>query len=50
MKKEIYLKGFAEALIPYLMPYIENKIKDELSNLPNHQRRTRISYQKTGDV
>jgi hypothetical protein len=30
-----YLKGFAEAIVPYLMPYVENKVKDELSNLPN---------------
>lgn len=33
--KDNYLKGFADALIPYLMPYIENKVKDELSNHPN---------------
>ena len=33
MIHEIYLKAFAEAIIPYLIPYIENKIKDELSNI-----------------
>lgn len=32
-----YLKGLAEALIPYLMPYIENKIKDELMVLPTSE-------------
>ena len=32
-----YLKGLAEALVPYLMPYIENKIKDELSNIPKEK-------------
>ena len=30
---DIYLKGFAEAIIPYLIPYIENKVKDELVNV-----------------
>lgn len=29
-----FLKGLAEAIIPFLMPYVENKVKDELSNLP----------------
>lgn len=32
-----YLKGLAEALAPFLMPYFENKMKDELSNLPNQK-------------
>lgn len=32
MNNDNFLKLFAEALIPYLMPYIENKVKDELSN------------------
>lgn len=30
---DIYLKGFAEAIIPYLIPYIENKVKDEFLNI-----------------
>lgn len=29
-----FLKGLAEAIVPFLMPYVENKVKDELSNLP----------------
>lgn len=33
-----YLKGLAEAIAPYLMPYFENKVKDELSNLQNYQK------------
>lgn len=33
MIHEIYLKAFAEAIIPYLIPCIENKIKDELLNI-----------------
>lgn len=27
------LKNMAEALVPYLMPYIDNKLKDEISSL-----------------
>ena len=30
---DFYLKGLAEAIIPYLMPFIENKVKDELLNV-----------------
>ena len=30
---DIYLRGFAEAIIPYLIPYIENKVKDEFLNI-----------------
>lgn len=33
-----FLKGLAEAIIPFLMPYVENKVKDELSNLPTLQK------------
>lgn len=33
-----FLKGLAEAIVPFLMPYVENKVKDELSNLPTLQK------------
>lgn len=34
MNNDKFLKAFAEALIPYLMPYVENKIKDQLQDVP----------------
>ena len=33
-----YLKGLAEALAPYLMPYFANKVKDELSTLSDYKK------------
>lgn len=32
-----YLKGLAEAIAPYLMPYVANKVRDELSLLPSQK-------------
>ena len=28
------LKSFAEAVLPYILPYVENKIKDQLQDVP----------------
>lgn len=28
------LKSFAEAVLPYILPYVENKVKDQLENVP----------------
>lgn len=30
--KDSCLKGLVEAIVPYLMPYIGNKVKDEMAN------------------
>jgi hypothetical protein len=31
---ESLLKSFAEAVLPYILPYVENKIKDQLQDVP----------------
>lgn len=35
---DTYLKGLAEAIVPFLMPYVEIKVKDELLNLPSREQ------------